>query len=117
MGADDFLAEHLIEFRPPWATPFRIVAIYWAFLALTAALLIARYPSGSGHLLSRVSLNDSGLRGTRWKKGNSRAVSRGRTGSRHVGDGGARRMRELGCPRLGQAGSRLAGSPESMGLR
>ncbi len=47
MGTDHFLAQHLIEFRPPWATPFRIVAAYWAFLALTTALLIARrIPTG-----------------------------------------------------------------------
>ncbi|HEX7507658.1 MAG TPA: hypothetical protein VF550_12845, partial [Polyangia bacterium] len=32
------------------------------------------YPSGSGHLLSRVSLEDSGVRGNRWERRRSRAM-------------------------------------------
>ena len=40
MGADAFLAEHLIEFRPPWRFPLVVMKGYWLFLG-TGLLLIA----------------------------------------------------------------------------
>ena len=40
MGRDRFLAEHLIEFRPPWRFPFQLLHGYWALLALTLLALV-----------------------------------------------------------------------------
>ncbi len=39
MGADAFLAEHLIEFRPPWRFPFAVMKGYWVFLGVGVAIV------------------------------------------------------------------------------
>ncbi|MDZ4696433.1 MAG: hypothetical protein SGI86_14905 [Deltaproteobacteria bacterium] len=40
MGADAFLAEHLIEFRPPWRFPFAVMKGYWIFLGAGLVIVI-----------------------------------------------------------------------------
>lgn len=39
METDGFLAEHLIEFRPPWRLPFEIVYGFWILVALGGAAI------------------------------------------------------------------------------
>jgi hypothetical protein len=41
MAGDSYLAEHLVEFRPPYAFPFSLLAPYWILLAATLAALAA----------------------------------------------------------------------------
>lgn len=41
MASDPFLHETLVEFRPPWAFPFAMLAPYWVFVALAVALGLA----------------------------------------------------------------------------
>jgi hypothetical protein len=42
MGSDAYLAEHLVEFRNPWAFPWTTLSAYWLLLGLFAALGTAR---------------------------------------------------------------------------
>jgi hypothetical protein len=42
MASDTYLAEHLVEFRRPWAFPFTSLAGYWLLLMLWAAAAIGR---------------------------------------------------------------------------
>jgi hypothetical protein len=39
MGSDPFLAEHLVEFRPPWRLPFEVLRGFWILAALGAAAI------------------------------------------------------------------------------
>ncbi len=41
MGQDAFLAEHLIEFRPPSRFPFELLLGYWLYAGLTSLVLVA----------------------------------------------------------------------------
>lgn len=40
MGADAFLAEHLIEFRGPWRFPLALMKVFWAYLAIVVVVLL-----------------------------------------------------------------------------
>jgi hypothetical protein len=42
MGSDAYLAQHLVEFRPPFRFPFSVLAAYWALLGLCVAALALR---------------------------------------------------------------------------
>jgi hypothetical protein len=42
MGSDLYLAEHLVEFRPPWRIPVGMLLAYWLFLGLALALAASR---------------------------------------------------------------------------
>jgi hypothetical protein len=42
MGSNAYLAEHLVEFRPPWRFPVAMLLPYWALLALAFALAAAQ---------------------------------------------------------------------------
>ncbi|AKF07601.1 hypothetical protein [Sandaracinus amylolyticus] len=39
MASDPYLGEHLVEFRPPWDQPLRVLWPYWA-LVITSALVV-----------------------------------------------------------------------------
>jgi hypothetical protein len=42
MGSDLYLAEHLVEFRPPWRIPAGMLLAYWVFLGIALALAASR---------------------------------------------------------------------------
>lgn len=56
MASDPYLGEHIVEFRPPWAQPLRVLWPYWALVLASAAVVLASWRRAPLHLVALLGL-------------------------------------------------------------
>ncbi|WP_236604873.1 tetratricopeptide repeat protein [Sandaracinus amylolyticus] len=56
MASDPYLGEHLIEFRPPWDQPLRVMWPYWALVITSVLVVIAAWRRAPLPLVAMIAL-------------------------------------------------------------